>query len=405
MGRWWPWVYAAALTWWGASWNLRNSVLMAWSPVEPVWIGGGLLVLCVVHRLGRPVVLSRGVVVPVALLVVAFVPGAMLSDADGYGPTKVAALALVLLPVLLAAVLLLDHERVRTSFVWSQVAVGVAVALAAVLTADAADLVLVGGRLTLPTVDTISTGRLVGAAVVALLVLGLAAARLRWAAWPVAVAAGAVLVQVGSRGPLLAAVFALVVVICVGVCFRGRRAWPLALVALSAVAAYAFALSGGGAGGRRIVDSVQGGLGDETRADLVGDAIDLGMRHLLGVGWGDFGRTSEAGMAIANEDGAAYAHNVLAEAFSEGGVLALLGVVVLVELALLRLQRASLTPAGAAALGLAVYWLLNAMVSSDVVGNRFLWLALVGGLVTSWPSSRARPTAGGQEASAARAHA
>lgn len=404
-GRWWPWVYAAALTWWAASWNLRNSVLMSWSPVEPVWIGSGLLVLCVVHRLGRPVVLPPGVVVPLALLVVAFVPGALLSDTDGYGPTKVAALAVTLLPVLLAAVLLLDHERMRANWVWSQVAVGLAVALAAVMTADAADLVLVGGRLTLPTVDTISTGRLVGAAVVPLLVLGLASSRLRWVAWPVAVAAGAVLVQVGSRGPLLAAVVSLVVVICAAKCFAGRRGWPLAMVALASVAAYVFALRGGGAGGRRIVDSVQGGLGDETRADLVGEALGLGMSRLLGVGWGDFARHSETGRAIANEDGAAYAHNVFAETFAEGGVLALLGVAMLAVLALVRLRRASLTPAGAAALGLAVYWLLNAQVSSDVVGNRFLWIALVAGLVASVSHPPTQPSGDARSASPAAADA
>jgi uncharacterized membrane protein len=76
-----------------------------------------------------------------------------------------------------------------------------------------------------------------------------------------------------------------------------------------------------------------------------------------------------------------------------GGVLALLGVAMLLVLALVRLRRASLTPAGAAALGLAVYWLLNALVSSDVVGNRFLWLALVGGLVAGVSSgSRDRAT-------------
>ena len=64
-----PWVYALSLAWWASSWNLRNSVLMAWSPVEPVWIGTAAVALCVVHRLGQPLRIDTAVTGPLLLLV------------------------------------------------------------------------------------------------------------------------------------------------------------------------------------------------------------------------------------------------------------------------------------------------------------------------------------------------
>ena len=52
-----------------------------------------------VHRLGRPVRLDTALTGPLLLLVVCFLPGAVLSSGDGYGPTKLATMAFVLLPM------------------------------------------------------------------------------------------------------------------------------------------------------------------------------------------------------------------------------------------------------------------------------------------------------------------
>jgi O-antigen ligase len=76
----------------------------------------------------------------------------------------------------------------------------------------------------------------------------------------------------------------------------------------------------------------------------------------------------------------AYAHNAFAEAFAEGGVLALLAFAVVVVLAVGRLWRLADHPQEAIVWGTAVYWVLNAMVSSDLVGNRFMWISLACGL-------------------------
>lgn len=384
-----PWVYALSLAWWASSWNLRNSVLMAWSPIEPVWIGTAAVALCVVHRLGQPLRLDPAVTLPLALLVVGFVPGAVLSSGDGYGPTKIVTMAFVLLPLVCAATVLLDSEEARWRWVWAQVLVGAAVAVGAVEFNDPSR-ILQTGRFTLATVDTISSSRLVGAAVVALLVAGLVTRKGRWWTLPLALGSGMVLVQIGSRGALVAVVLTLAVVVLTARCFAGRRL-PFLVVGVGvAVAAYGYARLAGGAGGERIVESVQSGLSDSLRAGLLSDAVRLGASSLTGVGWGDFAERSEIGHQIANAEGNAYAHNVFAETFSEGGVLALLTFGVVAALALARLRRQSEDTHEAVVFATLVYWLLNAQVSSDIVGNRFMWVALACGVASYTGALRAR---------------
>ena len=102
-------------------------------------------------------------------------------------------------------------------------------------------------------------------------------------------------------------------------------------------------------------------------------------------------RRTATAVEIANAQGVAYAHNAFAEAFSEGGVLALLAFGLVVVLALLRLQRLSSQPYEAVVLGTVVYWLLNAQVSSDLVGNRFMWISLACGLAAYADATRLRP--------------
>jgi O-antigen ligase len=382
-----PWVYGLALVLWASSWNLRLSVVLDWLPVEPVWVGAGAVALCVVHRFGQPLRLPVAVAAPILLLALGFLPGALLSSGDGYGPDKVAAMLLVLLPVVLAATVLLDSRESRRGWVYAQVLIGGAVAVAA-LEFNHPTQVLEPGRFTLASVDTISTARLVGVAVVALLLLGLGSLKKSWWALPLAAACGMVLVHVGSRGPLLGVLVAVMVVLVVGRCFAGRRVlFVLAAVAAS-YGAFRYALVAGGAGGKRIIGSLETGFSDNVRAQLLHDAVRLGSQHPMGIGWGDFAQDGQAGRDIANQQGVAYAHNVFAEAFSEGGVLALLVLVLVVVLALWRLQRLSSDPVDAVVLGILVYWLFNAQVSSDFVGNRFMWIALACGVAAYVPRRR-----------------
>jgi hypothetical protein len=71
-------------------------------------------------------------------------------------------------------------------------------------------------------------------------------------------------------------------------------------------------------------------------------------------------------------------------------VLALLAFVVFAVLALLRLYRLSVSQTDTLVLAVALYWLWNAQFSSDVVGNRFMWITLASGLAAYVDSARLR---------------
>lgn len=373
-----PWCYALALGFWACSWNLRLSVLMSWLPVAPVVLGSFAIALCVVHRLGRPIRISTAVAGPVVLLALGFVPGALLSSDDGYGPVKVASLIFVVLPVFLATIVLLDTREARRGWAWAQLLIGVAVAIAAVASTHVS--LLQPGRFTLATVDTVTTARFVGVALVVLLLLGLTSPKRHWWAFLVAILCGTVLVYVGSRGPALFALITVLVVVLWAKCLAGRRLVPLGVLVVIGVAAYVYARVDGGPGGQRIVEALQSGLYDETRQRLLTSAVHLGLAHPMGIGWGDFAEKSAIGHELMNAQGVAYAHNAFGEAFCEGGILALLAFTVVVVLALVRLWRLSDHPSDAIVWGTAVYWMLNALVSLDLTGNRFLWISLACGL-------------------------
>jgi hypothetical protein len=384
-----PWSYALALGFWACSWNLRLSVLMSWLPLEPTVVASFAVALCVVHRCGQPLRVRTAVAGPLVLLVLGFLPGALLSNHVGTGPDKVTTLIFVVLPVVLAATVLLDSRQARHGWLWTQLLLGVSVALAAAGSTHVS--LLQPGRFTLPSVDTVSTARFIGVAVVVLLLLGLTSPRRNWWAFPLAAACGIVLVYVGSRGPALFALLTVLVVVVGGRCFAGRRLVLLGIRAVAGAGAYFFAMVDGGAGGKRITDTVLGGLYDDTRAQLLTSAIHLGLAHPMGIGWGDFAQESAIGHELANAQGVAYAHNAFGEAFAEGGVLALLAFSVVVVLALLRLWRLSDHAQDAIVWGTAVYWVLNALVSSDFFGNRFMWISLACGLASYVDVSRLRP--------------
>jgi O-antigen ligase len=294
-----------------------------------------------------------------------------------------------------AAILLLDSREARCRWVWAQLFVGLGVVVAA-LKFDGVGPINAGGQLTLATVDTITTSRFVGVAFVVLVLLSLMSLRQLWWALPLAGVCAMVLVHVGSRGPSLSALLSVAGVVVVGRVFVRRRLVLVPVTLAVAVATYVYAERDGGSGGARIVASLQSGLSDDVRATLRRDAFRLGLQHpFSGIGWGDFADHSKTAHKIANAQGVAYAHNSFAEAFGEGGLLALAAFAVVVVLTVYRLQRLSSDPYEAVVLGTAVYWLLNAQVSSDFVGNRFMWISIAVGIASYVDSARLRRTDSG----------
>ncbi len=194
--------------------------------------------------------------------------------------------------------------------------------------------------------------------------------------------------QTGSRGPLLSLVVAIAVLLFVLVAQR-RIKWRTLLrfavvsagatVILGAVA-IAFTQLVGGYGFSRILMSP-----DSGRGDLYSDVWGVIFQHPFGIGWGNLAlylpQWSDEGFPL-------YAHNVFLELMVSAGPMAVLMFVILIVVALSSVYKAFNAHAKWApvALTLLVFALASAMISSDIVGNRLMWLSI--GLALAVRSTR-----------------
>jgi O-antigen ligase len=168
--------------------------------------------------------------------------------------------------------------------------------------------------------------------------------------------------------------------------FRTKRVGVVSLLVILAFAglAYAAVLSFGGSG----LDRLESGV-DSGRSDLYAQTWDIIREQpIVGIGWGNFPLYI---FDYASDDGTLYPHNILLEVWMEGGILALLGFLVLSFFALIRAYRAALDRAWSSALfGLLVYALINALFSSDIVGNRLMWILIIVAVLTG--ARKTKPT-------------
>lgn len=123
-----------------------------------------------------------------------------------------------------------------------------------------------------------------------------------------------------------------------------------------------------------------GGESSQLRVRLWSESIATAARHPLGVGWGDIaGYLSAAARKYMIGD-KVYPHNVLVEAAAEGGLLALAGLVFLLVVSWRRLWAAASTLTGRALLSVWIFGVGSAMTSSDMIGNRLMWMMIGVGL-------------------------
>lgn len=233
--------------------------------------------------------------------------------------------------------------------------------------------------------NPISFGRAIGSLFLWCAVLGIEG-RLRGVVAASAVAvAGLLLVASGSRGPLLSALGGLALA---GMLYyrRDRRMLlRFSLAALMVTVSVTFALaSAPETSGERIERFAQGDLGrsELTRVDAYLQSLDLIAAHPAGVGWGGFAsRIDQSGLGGYERQ---YPHNMLLEAYLEGGWL--VGSYLLLLLAwsgsrILRLPRA---PENHGLFLFFLYFLMNAMVSGDLNDNRLLFALMAMGFQAGW---------------------
>jgi O-antigen ligase len=188
----------------------------------------------------------------------------------------------------------------------------------------------------------------------------------------------------GSRGPLLAAFFALLLTLFID---RRSKTFPrlailAGLVSIGLASAWSFVPAGSLA---RIISFATGDFGGSalTRQVALDKAIPQILTHPLGIGWGGFmGQIHElAGQARQ------YPHNLLAEAFLEGGWLTGFGIVYLVFASRARMARSATREDYALWMGLFLFFFFNALVSGDINDNRIFFTVLGLGIGTSMGNS------------------
>jgi O-antigen ligase len=304
--------------------------------------------------------------------------GAVMTVGTGHGGPKIALLYTLTLVCALGPCFLLATPRAQRLWLHLSVAVGVAMVAAAVVLRDMASWTEFN-RLNLAGTNTIGTGRVIGAAaVVATIMLALAPGRRWWWAAVAVVCTGAV-VMVGSRGPVLSLLVAVLVALFLGRVPLSRRATALSVGGVIIAASVWFVIESSLRHPKRIEQLFTGELTDAGREDFLREALSAIARHPLGVGWEGF---SFLPGILTNYGGRPlYPHNLVVEIFLEGGWLAGAATLVLAVLSIRGYILNSRTAESVAMLGLGVYWFAVAQTSSDINGNRMTWAMLVLGLM------------------------
>jgi O-antigen ligase len=112
------------------------------------------------------------------------------------------------------------------------------------------------------------------------------------------------------------------------------------------------------------------------RFDRWTQAVDVAWHHPLGVGLGNLYRHVEVTGSAVNQGIRQYPHNILLEAAAEGGWIALVALLYVLFVSGRLLWRDASDGVGRAAIALFAFAISNAMLSSDLVGNRLVWVSI-----------------------------
>ncbi|MBD8140023.1 O-antigen ligase family protein [Frigoribacterium sp. CFBP 13605] len=330
----------------------------------------------------RLVLARAGMWWPAAAFSVACIPGFLVGPPTAYGLTKAQAILVILILFVACAAVRHPPTFIR-NFTVAAIIVGAFFSVAAQIfgTQD------VGGRLVFLGLNPIGIGRVAGFVLVVTLTLVIVrivrSPLLILGAVVTATVTAVGVVATGSRGPLVAAAVALA-----GLVFflaRTKRLAPrttilIVLSGLTAVAAIVFSDS---AGLTRLTTA-----SDSGRSDLYTETLHLAFANPMGIGWGRLGQFIVDFRAIDEES--LYAHNVFLEILVEGGVFALVAVTALFAACFVQAWRAAKVDSWFSVIFVVlVYTVASAQFSSDIVGNRLMWLYMGFSLMAGWWVTRA----------------
>ena len=374
----------------------KASPLLSWIPVDLTFLGAALTLVGIATVLVTNSVLPRGTLVVLALWAT-FAPASVHHANNTYGSTKTEHLFILTLIATLGPLFLIRSELRQVVWVYIQIAFGIAFALGAYLYPSQSTNAIY--RLSLDGSNAVASGRAAGVAVVGCFVLALAGHRGR--AWLILFGAAVTvpLFLSGSRGPVLAAAVAVAVVAAFAPASGTRRFVRVGLVAAGGVLIYLYVRGDTTGGVGRISSTLLAGNTQDTssqaRFTLWRDVRWYISNHFWGTGWG--GLHDVSGFSLLGRDGLIYPHNVFLEVTGEAGWIAGIATLLFLWFGLRHLRAAATSPYAAALFGMAVFSVVNAMVSGDVNDNRMMWAsvafgwAILGRLGTAAPNLRPNP--------------
>jgi hypothetical protein len=349
--------------------------------IDPTLVGFVLVVLMIALNL-----LQRNPPSPLIACVVlgvwaTFLPALVIAPATDAAGRKI----LLLLTATLACALgpfVLDR-RGLWAWIGAQVLAGTAMAVVLWTNRDGS-VAVEANRLAVDEVDTISSARVLGGAVLVVLLVGLARRRFLLPCLAASIGGVALMLAVGSRGPTISLVLALIFLVALARFPRhGHRLLTVVAGVVASAAFLTYVLSSRVESVQRLAALITGAEVDRSREYLYELALSRMGDFPMGVGWGGFA-TLPSASGFVNSRGEAYPHNFFLEIGVEAGWLALGAVLVYCVVCLERLRRRSDDLVGRILFGLAMYWLLVAQTSSDINGNRMTWIALSMGLIGPW---------------------
>lgn len=335
-------------------------------PVSPIVIGVGLTVLALFSSLVRRP--DTKAVTPLLAIGLAFIPGIILApNGFDYSDEKVLQLIfMVPLTAFGAAICVQDRRTLKWILVGFFI-FGVVVAVTSFFYAD--ESLASSGRFAAEGSNTTAAGRAAAAGFI-MAVVCIVYAKHRTLAVAAAVFFAVATVLSGARGPIMAAVIGLAVALLLS------RARVSAIVTVGVGAAtwagYRLALAYELVPERLLSTEDNSAQARGLLADVT---TEIAASNPYGTGWGSLmlEYTNYPRIAIEN---IRYPHNIFLETAAEGGLVALVVLLVVLFIALKRTSTASNDWIETGALALLIFFTVNAAVSGDLISNRGFWLML-----------------------------
>lgn len=303
------------------------------------------------------------------VLLISAIPGLVVVAPTAYGDEKAQSFVLMAMAILSPACF--RHPRAGARLVLISISV-VSVLFSLLFWTSSA--VIASGRLSVMDLNPVGVARMTGLFVVtgiAVLIGTRLGRALQLSILAAVVVCAIVTSATGSRGPIVSIIVAVATVVFLTLRSRDVHIKFLIIVMAVLGTAIGLALHLNPSGFSRVLDG-----GDSGRSGLYSFTLTEAVSNPDGIGWGGFATVA---WRWGSDGDRIYPHNVLLELLVEGGVIAFLGFALVFTFAVWRGARSYLQSKDrveCAALGVYVYALANAQFSSDLVGNRMLWVSL-----------------------------